>query len=150
MALVSSFAVHRVAIDKGSLVTAVLLRSNWQNTAFTQGRHFAPRADRVSPWFRAESGTHSARWWCDSSGIEKTLKEVFASKMQTVVADTLVNFKEYCESLPKRESDFGAMSLYKMPYFVQELDPCFSMVSGCNWIQRMVGGVCEAVPWFVF
>ena len=82
-------------------------------------------------------------------GIEKKLKEASDSKMQAEAAVTLVDFNEYCESLPKRESGFGAMSLYKMSFFVQELDPCFSMISGCNWIEIMVGGAWEAVPWSV-
>ena len=93
MALVRSFAGHRVDNDKRcdkrtALITAVLLWCNWQK-AFTEGRHFTPRAGRVNPrqvsWLRAASG-HSDRWWCDSSGIEKKFKEAFDSKMQTEVA----------------------------------------------------------------
>ena len=187
MALVRSFAGNRVANDKRcdkrvALVTAVLLWCNWQKKAFTHD-HFTPRAARVNPrqvsCLRAESGTQSDRWWCDSSGIEKKLKEVFDLRMHPEVANNpwqiqeirwrswkflrrslgypreivgkspLFDFSNYCESLPKREGGKGAISLYKMPYFVQQFGPCFSMVSGCNWIRGMVGSVCEALPWSV-
>lgn len=125
MTLVRSFDSCRVVRGKccGKCIALVVAVLFWQQKAFGEN-YLAPWANRANlrqvSRLRAQSIPGFDHWWCDSSGTEKCLKEVFESKMQTEVARPLVNFSEYCESLPKRESGAGTMSLYKMPYIVQE------------------------------